>query len=110
MRNWRKGLISALMALGVGLGFVVSLGVTLTMLWASIWNYPGGHALSALHTHKNYSNYFQSPHCHNITHITVHIGTLPAMTGISRFAELSPCWTYSKVRTPTSPTCSDSVF
>ena len=67
------------------------------MLLASIHNYPGGEALQILHTRQHYSPWMHTPTCYPSKEISVHIGTLPAMTGTTRFAELHPCWTYSKV-------------
>ncbi len=79
-------------------GSVISYAAAILMLLASMYNYPGGQALQILHTRQHYSPRIQTPICYpSGKEISVHIGTLPAMTGITRFAELHPCWTYSKV-------------
>lgn len=64
-----------------------SLCVSLTMAAASYANYPGGHALRLLHKQVGQTEDGS---------ISAHIGVLPAMTGISRFCEEGPPWSYSK--------------
>ncbi len=72
----------------------------------SAWNYPGGHALYRLHSlvtpelvglkpsgGGQYQNNLADTH----GNLTVHVGVLPAMTGVSRFGELGSPWQYSKV-------------
>eukprot|EP00191_Tetraselmis_sp_GSL018_P018273 CAMPEP_0177579542 /NCGR_PEP_ID=MMETSP0419_2-20121207/1021_1 /TAXON_ID=582737 /ORGANISM="Tetraselmis sp., Strain GSL018" /LENGTH=580 /DNA_ID=CAMNT_0019068227 /DNA_START=351 /DNA_END=2089 /DNA_ORIENTATION=+ len=63
---------------------VGSLFPALVLLRASHLNYPGGVALERLHAF--------SP----CTMGTVHIGVQAAMTGVTRFGELGPPWSYSK--------------
>lgn len=97
-RNKRKNWLSACAFYGCVCGYLLSISVTMLMLWASVWNYPGGHALQSLHAHNHYSNFYHTGDCIH-DEISVHIGTLPAMTGISRFLELHHCWSYSKAIT-----------
>lgn len=73
------------------------------MLLVSSKNYPGGYALHRLHLLEQpgfgsrglgrgqRGQRLDPPK-------RVHIGTLPAMTGVSRFGELGHPWSYSKVR------------
>ena len=57
--------------------------------YASSVNYPGGHAMELLHTMHSGSPGASIP-------AYVHIGNLAATTGVSRFGEVNPYWTYSK--------------
>lgn len=81
-----------------------SAAVSLLFAHISAANYPGGAALQRLHA-------LASPNatecgglrrgvawdeCGALEH-RVHIGVLPAMTGVTRFGELEACWVYSKV-------------
>ncbi|GAB4819169.1 hypothetical protein N2152v2_006215 [Parachlorella kessleri] len=77
--------------------------LTLLSVAASRWNYPGGHALARLHELAQQQPAWQQQHGKKAgggvpgTNMTsVHIGVLPAMTGVSRFGELGPPWAYSK--------------
>ncbi|KAJ7551424.1 hypothetical protein O6H91_06G015000 [Diphasiastrum complanatum] len=73
---------------GCVLMLLASVGYTMVTSIASYANYPGGQALEMLHKiDANTSN--------SIPRI-VHIDVLPAMTGISRFCEKGPPWSYSK--------------
>eukprot|EP00210_Caulerpa_lentillifera_P001308 g1259.t1 len=96
--NRKKGALHYFNFLGWSAAAVLSILVTCVMLTASAWNYPGGVALQKLHELNAYSNFQSTKECLNSTIITVHIATLPAMTGISRFSQLNEdCWSYSKV-------------
>ncbi|CAM6098551.1 unnamed protein product [Calypogeia fissa] len=64
-----------------------SFGISMIMAAASYANYPGGNALRLLHT--------QVGKPENVS-ISAHISVLPAMTGVSRFCEEGPPWSYSK--------------
>ncbi len=66
--------------------------VTFAGLVASHHNYPGGHALHQLHSLGQ-----QPGDAQLHQNVSVHIGALAAMTGVSRFGELRQDWTYSKV-------------
>ncbi|KAJ6853475.1 putative dol-P-Man:Man(7)GlcNAc(2)-PP-Dol alpha-1,6-mannosyltransferase isoform X2 [Iris pallida] len=66
--------------------FLVSLGCSVITFMASYNNYPGAHALQALHQ-KGSSKYIRDK--------LVHIDPFAAMNGISRFSEDSR-WRYSK--------------
>ncbi|KAL4452080.1 hypothetical protein ABPG75_007742 [Micractinium tetrahymenae] len=70
-------------------------GAALTALTAaaSACNYPGGQALRALHELGAADAAAAAAEGHALR---VHIGVLPAMTGVSRFGELGPPWAYSK--------------
>ncbi|KAJ1975652.1 alpha-1,6- mannosyltransferase [Dimargaris xerosporica] len=74
---------------GLFLSWLLSLG----MLYVSYHNYPGGHALAQLHTLAP-----RQPRTY------VHLDTLTAMTGASRFGQLHAHWTYDKNETATSVT------
>jgi len=51
---------------------------------ASYNNYPGGYAMSLLHTFEN----------NNLdANYSIHIGNYPAQTGVTRFTQLSNYWT-----------------
>ncbi|CAM6071312.1 unnamed protein product [Sphagnum tenellum] len=68
--------------------FLLSVVATVLMSAASYANYPGGQALHTLHQ--------QETNVSNLEPRIVHIDTLPAMTGVSRFCEKGPPWRYSK--------------
>ncbi|KAJ1978275.1 alpha-1,6- mannosyltransferase [Dimargaris verticillata] len=74
---------------GLFLSWLLSLG----MLYVSRHNYPGGHALAQLHTLTP-----AQPRTY------VHLDTLTAMTGASRFGQLHAHWTYDKNETATPAT------
>ena len=77
----------------VAAGLLAGVVLTVTSLVASRANYPGGAALSKLHS---LGSDFANQASLNNESIHVHIGVLPAMTGVSRFGELGPPWVYSK--------------
>lgn len=60
---------------------------------ASVHNYPGGHAIAALH---NIGAKDAARAASLGRNLSVHISVLPAMTGVSRFGEAGAPWTYSK--------------
>ncbi|VAH34885.1 unnamed protein product [Triticum turgidum subsp. durum] len=65
--------------------FLVSLGYSAVSFMASYSNYPGGHALKALHVADS-----------SMKEKMVHIDVLTAMSGVSRFCENEYPWRYSK--------------
>nr|CAG4649264.1 EOG090X04MD [Scapholeberis mucronata]SVE93564.1 EOG090X04MD [Scapholeberis mucronata] len=87
--KWR-GLL-ALIAIG---HLVANLMMTGFLIMASRVNYPGGEALSLLHKLEPAES-----------NVTVHIDTLAAQTGVSRFGELHNHWMYDKTENlkPGSP-------
>ncbi|KAG2225899.1 hypothetical protein INT45_006595 [Circinella minor] len=88
-----------LVILVAGGGILVSLGCSLFMLWISIQNYPGGHALHRLHEIANSDvSYGQQPQ------VSVHMDVSTAMTGASRFGQVAhPGWSYHKNESHTTP-------
>ncbi|KAI8144205.1 hypothetical protein BJV82DRAFT_513575 [Fennellomyces sp. T-0311] len=71
-------------------GAMASLACALMMLWISMHNYPGGHALRALHNQAS--------------SVSVHMDVPTAMTGASRFGQvLHPQWSYHKNESHDSP-------
>jgi alpha-1,6-mannosyltransferase len=71
--------------LGASIAALMCLSIVLTALAASHFNYPGGTALQQLHA---------ATQSRATQHL--HIETLPAMTGVSRFLESASGWTYTK--------------
>ncbi|KAL3537086.1 hypothetical protein ACH5RR_000452 [Cinchona calisaya] len=67
---------------------IASLGYTTVTFVASYENYPSGYALKLLHRTGQIAN--------SSTEIWVHVDTLSAMNGISRFCENDYPWRYSK--------------
>jgi len=63
---------------------VATLALTCIFLYVSSLNYPGGYGL--YHLHKIVKD----------EKTTIHIDTLAAMTGVSRFGEINPNWSYFK--------------
>jgi len=76
---------------GASLAVAASVVGSMCFLRASHLNYPGGHALRTLH------NEIGCP----VDQCRVHIGVMPAMTGVSRFSEHLDTnrWVYSKQET-----------
>ncbi|XP_020574464.1 dol-P-Man:Man(7)GlcNAc(2)-PP-Dol alpha-1,6-mannosyltransferase isoform X4 [Phalaenopsis equestris] len=83
--NRRKNVWRLLFLMLLG-SLLVSLGCSAIMFLASYDNYPGGHAMKALHQ-MGYSRHLPSK--------TVHIDSFTAMNGVSRFSE-EYSWRYSK--------------
>lgn len=77
------------------LAAALAAGAALTALTAaaSARNYPGGQALRLLH---ELGAADAAAAAAQGRPLRVHIGVLPAMTGVSRFGELGPPWAYSK--------------
>jgi alpha-1,6-mannosyltransferase len=69
----------------IGVSMLLSTMASSFMLYTSMYNYPGGQALEALHL-------LESPEAN----VYVHMDVLTAMTGASRFGERYPSWQYSK--------------
>lgn len=76
-----------LIFLGCVCMLLVSLSIVAVLSAASYSNYPGGKALGVLHKLDHLP--LEAPR-------NVHIDVLPAMTGVSRFCEKEPPWSYSK--------------
>lgn len=85
--NRKKGFWRFLYVALLGL-FLISLGCTIITFLASYGNYPSGYALKALHSTGHLEN--------KSAEVRVHIDTLSAMNGISRFCEIDSAWRYSK--------------
>lgn len=76
-----KNLFALIFCAGHIIGNIV---FTVFLLSAAIKNYPGGHAITLLHTLE--SNNLEANY-------TIHIDNLAAQTGITRFTQLSDHWT-----------------
>lgn len=80
-KRWR------FMTLGVAGLCSSSFLVMLVMSFASYLNYPGGVAMTGLHSIESMKG---------TNSLSVHIGNLAAISGVSRFLEDGQNWTYSK--------------
>ena len=87
---WRRGGLAA-RAFVVGL-LAASAAATAGFVAAASVNYPGGVALMRLHELAS-TDALHHPHAWPPR---VHVGVLPAMTGVTRFGEQGAPWTYSK--------------
>lgn len=87
---WRSGRIVA--RLTVVALLAASAAATAGFVAAASVNYPGGVALQRLHALAA-SDATAHPHAWPPR---VHVGVLPAMTGVTRFGELGAPWAYSK--------------
>jgi len=82
---WRVSLLHKALALGVVCHLLANAALTALLLVISINNYPGGSALRLLHQ--------LSP---DGSIASVHIDNLSAQTGVTRFLETRPEWSYNK--------------
>ncbi|KAI9584906.1 probable Dol-P-Man:Man(7)GlcNAc(2)-PP-Dol alpha-1,6-mannosyltransferase isoform X1 [Glossina fuscipes] len=83
--NASKSLIHKFLAFCAGGHLLLNILMTLFLLTVSSTNYPGGAALSRLHSlEPEFSN------------VTVHIANLAAQSGVSRFLQMRTNWRYCK--------------
>lgn len=85
---WNNRLKSSwhvVVTLGVCFHLVANLFATSLLLYISSYNYPGGHAFTKLHQIEA-----------GVPVANIHIDVYAAQTGVSRFGELNPYWTYNK--------------
>lgn len=85
VRSLKKSAVHKVLLLVISLLTLLSGIASSFMMYTSMYNYPGGHALKALHE-------LESPQ----SNVHVHMDVLTAMTGASRFGEQYPSWRYSK--------------
>lgn len=85
VRSLKKPLMYRTLLFGISVLILMSGMASSFMVYTSMYNYPGGHALEALHE-------LESPQAN----VHVHMDVLTAMTGASRFGERYPVWKYSK--------------
>ena len=84
-KAYRRRQKSKLALLFVSGCLLVTFAASLVFLGASYHNYPGGNAFARLH---------QLGKAKQFQHIKVHIDVPAAMTGVSRFGQLYPAWSY----------------
>uniref|UniRef100_A0A8D9C083 Mannosyltransferase n=1 Tax=Cacopsylla melanoneura TaxID=428564 RepID=A0A8D9C083_9HEMI len=80
-----KSFLHKCVALSVLLHVLINFTITYFLLSISSNNYPGGMAISTLHK-------IEPPDWP----VNVHIDNFAAQTGVSRFTQLNPTWTYNK--------------
>ncbi|KAI5705939.1 hypothetical protein M8J75_003245 [Diaphorina citri] len=80
-----KSFLHKCVALGIVLHVVINLTITYFLLSISANNYAGGVAISTLHKIEP-----------SDSSVNVHIDNYAAQTGVSRFTQLNPGWTYNK--------------
>ncbi|KAL4738729.1 Alg9-like mannosyltransferase family-domain-containing protein [Aspergillus similis] len=112
-----KSLIYRFLSLGMIFSTICSfLLSSLVLLPASSANYPGAHALNALHSHVLSTAPKNTHGQHEPIPISVHLGNLACQTGVTRFLQLSDnhspkrgsniastiSWSYDKSPPPTS--------
>ncbi|KAK5721000.1 alpha-1,6- mannosyltransferase [Elasticomyces elasticus] len=80
-----KSMMYHALALGLVLSTIASFAVSMALLYISSLNYPGGQALSALHSLVPSED-----------GVRVYMDNLACQTGVTRFQELRPMWKYDK--------------
>jgi alpha-1,6-mannosyltransferase len=75
--NFRKKIIFNFLFIFIIISLVISFFISLSFLYISSYNYPGGYALQKLH--KLEENHFKNPY--------IHLDVFSCMTGITRFCE-----------------------
>lgn len=88
-----KSAVRAALLAAAAAALAAGLGLTALTAAASARNYPGGEALQALH---RLAAADAAAAAAAGRQLWVHIGVLPAMTGVSRFGEAGAPWVYSK--------------
>ncbi|KAF5280073.1 hypothetical protein FQA39_LY18157 [Lamprigera yunnana] len=83
--NREKSPIQHLLSYGICCHLILNTIFTIFLLTISSTNYPGGAAISRIHRLAK-----------NETNVVLHIDNLAAQTGVSRFTQIHPNWTYSK--------------
>ena len=91
--NRSKSALRAALLAAAAAALAAGLGLTALTAAASVHNYPGGEALQALH---RLGAADAAAAAAAGRQLRVHIGVLPAMTGVSRFGEAGAPWAYSK--------------
>lgn len=91
--NRRKSGLRAAALAAAAAALAAGLGLTALTAAASARNYPGGEALQALH---RVGAADAAAAAAAGRQLRVHIGVLPAMTGVSRYGEAGAPWSYSK--------------
>jgi alpha-1,6-mannosyltransferase len=89
----RKSAARRLLLVAAGAALAAGAGLTALTAAASRHNYPGGTALRQLHSLAAGD---AAAAAAGGRQLRVHIGVLPAMTGVSRFGEAGSPWVYSK--------------
>ncbi|XP_015124305.1 probable Dol-P-Man:Man(7)GlcNAc(2)-PP-Dol alpha-1,6-mannosyltransferase isoform X2 [Diachasma alloeum] len=86
-QNRAKSTLWAILSLGIIAHLILNAIGSMFFLCVAGSNYPGGMAIMRLHRLERDTK----------TPLNVHIDVLTAQTGVSRFTQLNPKWSYSKV-------------
>jgi alpha-1,6-mannosyltransferase len=82
-KSWLYKALSTILVVFTAGSYVISFAI----LYISSLNYPGGEALALLH--------HVVPYTEN-DHVRIHMDNLACQTGVTRFQQLHPTWTYDK--------------
>ena len=86
-----KSRIYKFLSLALVSSTVMSFALGMGLLYVSSMNYPGGEALQRLHALARKD--------HNAP-VSIHMGDLGCQSGITRFQQILPLWTYDKTEDP----------